>query len=77
MSIERIRSLLAEAREAKGFAYQAILHEIRKWIKRTPIGDIIKLIRTLDNEIDLRTLWAAGLPYDAQIAVIKRLREIR
>jgi len=60
----------------KGLEHQAVLANLRNYIRTTPERELISEIMMIDSFEKLRALWEAGLPSSLQDAALRRYTEL-
>jgi hypothetical protein len=66
-----------QAFETKGTLHLHAIDSLRRYIRLTPIADLIQYINTLTDQDILRTLIEAGMPKEAWSAAIRRTEILR
>lgn len=66
-----------QALQTKGTEHMHAIDSLRRYIRLTPIEDLVKYINMLTDQDILRTLIEAGMPKDAWTAAVRRTETLR
>jgi len=70
-------NLCKQVIETKGILHKATIETLRNYLKVTPEEELLKAIFDFWRPDLMRALWEAGLSQTLQLAVIKRLEELK
>jgi len=71
-----LRYYTTRATETKGLQHQAVIANLRNYIKTTPTDQLLDAITHINKLEQLKALWEAGLTADLQKAVLRRYEEL-
>ena len=71
-----LRYYTTRAAETKGLQHQAVIANLRNYIKTTPIEQLLDAIAHINKLEQLKALWEAGLTADLQKTVLRRYEEL-
>jgi len=71
-----LRYYTTRAAETKGLQHQAVIANLRSYVKTTPMPELLDAIAHINKLEQLKALWEAGLTADLQKAVLRRYEEL-
>lgn len=77
MKLSSLIDLCIRATETKGILHKATIETLRNYIRQTPEEELLRVIFSMNKPIHLRALWEAGVSQTLQLAIIKRLEELK
>jgi len=61
----------------KGILHKASIETLRNYIRQTPEEELLRVIFSMNKPQHLRAIWESGVSRTLQLAMIKRLEEIK